>query len=524
MFRCSQKSEAVERHKVVSPSPRTQITSTTQSLIFQKTTLKPPAVPTLATRFTRRYGIHALRAFQDGPYDLDSDRDGSDDSTEDSDGESCDTESTANTSLSVATTFRCKKDDYKLPPRIVLLDLPTEILEHIAASLRDPIPALEAASRYIDDRYSEFSQARFELSAFSKVCKPLRRIVERILYRDVQVDFTGWKGRKHTKWPAGSLKLLLRTLNTRPELGHFIYAAALDFQLLSDSKELERGLERFLLFAPNLKTLFLAQCPLSLWDVPPLPKTVTFATTFASGMLPRILEQFPGLQNLYLRDCHVLGFTPLDLPPHKLQTVRLDSNHEHAVSHLRRTLALCADTVHRLDIRFIGGLLQPSPTFTPRMSGLRSPSVSNLRSLRLDNISVLSHPRSGYAQVIQSLSALEELHVSNHSCFSPHAFGVLPPTLRTLSSSDFYGYWEKPRLRDLAQNKEDPFVVAVAECVTMSKRRIAHVVLAIGREPNQCYDIKPLLVACALERIGFKFVDRKEAYLEVTFDQDETVY
>lgn len=342
--------------------------------------------------------------------------------------------------------------------------------------------------------------------------------MERILYRDVQVDFTGWKGRKHTKWPAGNLKLLLRTLEERPELGRYVHAAALDYPLSSKSGEVEKGLETFLGLTPNLKTLFLGQCPLALWDFP-LLKISTFATTYAQGILPSILEHIPKLENLHLRDCHVMNFSSSAIPPHRLRKVRLDSSHEHAVAHFLRALSLCADSVHHLDLRFLGGLLQPSPVFTPKAPALKVPSAaSNLRSLRLDNISIFTHTNSGYAQLLQSLPVLQVLHVTNHSCFSPGAFSILPPSLCTLTVSEYYGYWEP--MRDVvlpdSEPKNEAFLTALSMCITASWRKVSSVVGSAGKQ-NDPSDLVVISSACALEDEGiFKQVDEDIAFVRIT--------
>ncbi|KAJ7777932.1 hypothetical protein DFH07DRAFT_766154 [Mycena maculata] len=60
-------------------------------------------------------------------------------------------------------------------------------------------------------------------------CKSIRSIVEHLLYRDIHVDLIGWTlhvqsydTQKHPIWPAECLRLLLRTLEGRPGLGHFV--------------------------------------------------------------------------------------------------------------------------------------------------------------------------------------------------------------------------------------------------------------------------------------------------------------
>ena len=368
---------------------------------------------------------------------------------------------------------------------------------------------LDAAARFIDERYSNFSTTRFHLSAFSKVSSCIRRTVERVLYRDVQLDFTGWKGRKHPKWPAGSLRLLLFTLEERPELARYVHGASLDYQLSSDSCLLDLALEQFLAQVPNLKTLFLAQCPLALWDLP-FRNISTFATAFAPGILGSILEQFPKLQQVYLRDCHVMSFS-LDLPKHNLQTIRFDSSHDHAVAHFSRALSLCSDTVCHLEIRFIGGFLHPSPFFTPRMASLECSLGTNLRSLRLHNISVFSHLDSGYAQLLQNLPLLQDLHVSHHACFDSSAFSILPVSLRTLMVSDYHGYWE---VRDGDADK-NTFLLAMAKCISMSRRNMTNVIASDGGGACNIYDLSPLITVCEMERIAFLDVGEGEPFIRI---------
>ncbi|KAJ7282801.1 hypothetical protein C8J57DRAFT_51816 [Mycena rebaudengoi] len=397
-------------------------------------------------------------------------------------------------------------------PRIELLDLPVEIIEHIAVSLRDPkcIPLMDTAALYISEKYSDFSEARFSLSALSQVCSALRHGVERILYRNVQLDFTGWKGRKHPRWPAGSLRLLLRTLEARPELGRYIYTAALDYQLSTESEALEQGLEDFLAQTPNLQNLFLSQCPIALWDF--TTKYLTgFATTFAPGILPSLLEHLSALKDLHLRDCHVMALTGV-LPPHNMQRVRLDSSHDNASGHFARVLSICGNSVHDLDVRFIGGLLHSSPLFLGEE--FTRGGGAALQTLRLDNISVLSHVSSGYAQLLSQLPVLQHLHVSHHAPFAERAFAVLPTALRTLTISHYYGLWTyaEPAVA---------FMPALAACISTSSREIARVEASDGDGQNERFysvlDLQPVIARCKVERTPFAKVDGAQAFIVLFF-------
>ncbi|KAJ7121285.1 hypothetical protein C8R43DRAFT_76355 [Mycena crocata] len=387
-------------------------------------------------------------------------------------------------------------------PRVELLDLPLEIIEHIAVSLRDPksTSLMDTAAMYISEKSSDFSEARFSLSALSQVSSVLRCAVERILYRHVQLDFTGWKGRKHTGWPAGSLKLLLRTLDERPELQRYIYTAALDYQLSTESEALEKGLEDFLLRAPNLTHLFLSQCPVAFWDFPP-KHLIGFATAFAPGILPSLLEQLPALKDLHLRDCHVMALAGA-LPPHNLQRIRLDSSHETASAHFARVLTICGDSVHDLDVRFIGGLQLRAPLFFA--DALPHAGGGSICTLRLDNISVLSHLASGYAHLLRELPVLQHLHVSHHAAFAPNAFCMLPTSLLTLTASEYYGLWTPEPAKD------DGFVIALASCISMSTKEVARVEAA-GQ------DLQPVVHACKTERLSLEKFDGFRPFVTVFF-------
>ncbi|KAJ7058046.1 hypothetical protein C8F01DRAFT_1149292 [Mycena amicta] len=355
-------------------------------------------------------------------------------------------------------------------PRRKLLDLPPEIIEHIAVSLREPrcLRLVDMAALYISDRYSDFSDARFHLSALNKTCWQLRLATQRILYRNIQLDVTGWKGRKHTAWPAASLRLLLRTLDERPDLARYIHVAALDFPLSANSIEIEQALEKFLVVTPSLKFFCLAQCPLAFWDHK-IDRLKGFATSFAPGILPSVLEDLASLEELHLRDSHVMALSGT-LPRHKIQRVRMDSSHADASAYFARVLSIFGAILKDLDVRYIGGLQQPSPLFLHDGTAAAYPhrGGQNLRSLRLDNISVLTHVSSAYAHILRGLPVLETLHVTHHKPFAPSAFHMLPASLDTLTASHYYGLWASEKIKD-------GFLSAFATCVEMSPREILRV-------------------------------------------------
>ncbi|KAJ7091906.1 hypothetical protein B0H15DRAFT_834512 [Mycena belliarum] len=461
------------------------------------------ALHVLSTRIKSRIAFRRLHFAPKGNHNASH---ASDDESLD-EGRSSDSESSpeATSKPTVTPGYRRATSNlyYWNSPRIELLDLPLEIIEHIAMSLRDQRPPLDAAALYISEKYSDFSEARFSLSALSQVCSSVRHATERILYRNIQLDFTGWKGRKHTGWPAGSLRLLLRTLQQRPELGRYIYIAALDFQLSStDSEVSEKALEEFLLRAPNLTHLFLSQCPVALWDFS-ATRLAGFATTFAPGILPSLLEGLPALRDLHLRDCHVMALAGT-LPSHRLRHIRLDSSHENASAHFARVLTICGNSVEALDVRFIGGLQLPAPLFfgesQPRKGG------DAIRTLRLDNLSVLSHLSSGYAHLLHDLPMLQHLHVSHHASFASGAFSVLPASLLSLTVSAYYGLWTP-------EPAKKGFMASLARCISISTLEIAGVEAA----SEDAEEMEPVVAACKTEKILFKEVKGSRPFVTVFF-------
>jgi hypothetical protein len=265
----------------------------------------------------------------------------------------------------------------------------------------------------------------------------------------------------------------------------------LDYQLSTESEELEMGLEEFLKRTPNLTHLFLSQCPVALWDFP-AKHLKGFATTFAPGILLSLLDRLPALRDLHLRDCHVMALAG-ELPSHNLQRIRLDSSHEYASAHFARVLTICGDSVHELDVRFIGGLQLPAPCFLTESPFARAGGDA-VRTLRLDNISVLSHLSSGYAHLLRELPALEHLHLSHHAVFASGAFGMLPASLRSLTASAYYGLWTP-------EPAKKGFLGALASCISMSSKEIARVEGSSGKKLDERLDLLPVVEACKTEQI-----------------------
>ncbi|KAJ7497754.1 hypothetical protein FB451DRAFT_1212636 [Mycena latifolia] len=192
------------------------------------------------------------------------------------------------------------------------------------------------------------------------------------------------------------------------------------------------------------------------------------------------------------------------LPPHQLRRIRLDSSHENASAHFARVLTICGDSVHDLDVRFIGGLQLRAPFFF-RDAQTRK-GGNSIRTLRLDNSSVLSHLSSGYAGLLRDLPVLENLHISHHAPFESSAFSVLPPCLLSLTASAYYGLWTPA-------SAKNGFMAAFASCISMSTREIARVEAA----SESAEDLEPVITACKTERISFTKIEGCRPFVTVFF-------
>lgn len=326
--------------------------------------------------------------------------------------------------------------------------MPVEVIEHIAEALCVPIyPSDEENYVYLGDFCTDFSGTRYDLSALSQVSSSVRSPVERVLYRTIQLDLLGWDGvsvpLKAQHFTGGSLRLLLNTLDKRPELGRLIRTVAIgwfDSSLTAGEVGLaEQGLQKFLRYSPRVAKLMIATMPpCQVVEHFSCSNLTSFATRLTSSktreQLQAILRQFPCLKQL-----HVLGFSsPRDasiMHPHRLEWLGLDGPHQNIAATLLQALKLCSGTVKYLTLRMAdkktGNYNQPP------LAPLTLPEGLALRSLHMDRMNILYHSKCVAAQILQSVP-LHHLHLSGIVPLTPEGWAKLPRTLRSLTISGFY--------------------------------------------------------------------------------------
>jgi len=328
-----------------------------------------------------------------------------------------------------------------LPYELSLESLPLEIIEEIAEQLSfGTTPYCNPVDMYFEDGFTDVSTTRFDLSSFSKVCFAVREPVERILYRNVQLDFSGWTGFEQSQSPsmAGSLRLFLRTLDERPQLGWFVRSATLDCVFRSMMQNLvEEGLVHFMKHCSNLQRLLIARLP----DDAVLEKfggcsLVTLGTSYWQRPIATLLTIFPKLQNLCLNYPAPQHFSQ-KIPYHNLTTLILIVDGDDPTLCFAQVLELCGTTVRDLTLT-----LPDKLSHSDKLSSLSSDAGANLQTICLRDFNIFSSPRSGVTRLLSRLPALRHLDMGHFAVPSNSAINFNFAT-RHLQSIRLWLYFSK---------------------------------------------------------------------------------
>jgi hypothetical protein len=401
------------------------------------------------------------------------------------------------------------------------LTVPDEIIEQIAIDLQYDIDPeeWERAEDYMIDNVTWFGHTRFDLSSFSKVCSSVRRPVERMLYRDIHLNFAGWNGSRDAFFPecrGGSLRLLLRTLESRIDLRGCVRSVQMDWygdQMYSlgpeDFAPVADALRQFFSRCPSVQRLLMMTFPSRL-EFPTLSHIVTVATSGPPDIFYTVVKKFPGLRDLYLTSIRMNTPPPASVCHHRLKRLHLQGIQVGTallglIPFAFWALEMCAHITEELRITCSAAdvgynRIDPLP-LTPLT--LSPSAATNLRSLRLDghSLNFLAHPDSSLADAIRRLPSLHHLYMSKCLAFHTAAFSALPPSLRSLSLSE-YGQWSDDR------STGHVFVVALGECLVQATRMIEMVAthnLTRERDESQVLgDFSPLQRVCDDRNIPFR--------------------
>ncbi|KAJ7481723.1 hypothetical protein FB451DRAFT_1236951 [Mycena latifolia] len=387
-----------------------------------------------------------------------------------------------------------------------LVQLPEEVVEYIAECMRYPIhPRLEATEAFLNEGRTRFSIARFSLSAFSQVCRYIRLTVERLLYRDIHVDIIGWTchiqsydTQKHPTYPAGCLRLLLRTFEARPELRRFVRSVDLRWCEHQLSLQTLQEQLQFLGLCPGLQSLSVSTLPESLLEqLESLNLQITsFAALSPAANLSRIIRMFPSLKNLHL---HIHG-DPFSfaIPDHSISSLHLKLVGGRDVQDRLLELAF---KVPRHDVRdfYLEG--KNTRNTCPRPTTSMRACVQHLRLKNIDPFQAVRINGVDYSPLAE-MTALRHLHVMRPFLLPAHAFSFLPPNLRSLTFSD-YALDSKMSSAD----SKSCFIHSIVECLKANPQtfKLAGIKTygAMPDDPWELGELTPLRLLCRKQNVPF---------------------
>jgi hypothetical protein len=164
------------------------------------------------------------------------------------------------------------------------------------------------------------------------------------LYRNIHLDLAGWAfASKNLTWSPGSLPLLLRTLQERPELGQFVRCIALDWCCDFVETEHEQGVADFLQLCSGLQALFTQDMlpEKILTKISHIPIR-TFASSYSDGRIPRIFGSLSALQTLILLKFRGDSTSAGEQSCRTLKNLKLQGSEQPATLFVTHALELCS--------------------------------------------------------------------------------------------------------------------------------------------------------------------------------------
>jgi hypothetical protein len=426
-----------------------------------------------------------------------------------------------------------------IPLATTLTDLPIELIGEIAVNVRYPTSdgIWEDAEAFLLDYYTSFTSRRKDISALSQTCSFVRKPVERILYQDVHLDFSGWHklcaredsndsgdpendsddmwcGSSPKDWP-GSLPLLLRTLDQRPDLRIYVRSALLGWfgEHISSISPMDLSRKH------GAMIQLFERCPrlqrLAIPDLPPIEviaklsaaQITTLACRYHPFRVPAMVEKLPLLRNLHCVDSERWNHPsspPSTVPRHNLTILELHGEGNDEMAFFIQALELCTVSVQELRITYrkdkatIGIAV---PCLNPNVGK----SIVTLRIKGLcasKGLCILNRTGSEIGQIFHNLPALQHLHLTHHLPLTPESFTPLPRGLRslTLSNCGIAGWGDR--------YTRDDYIRALVYCLQSPAGRSRNIIkiIAVGVEDansNILGDLQPLRQFCDTQKISF---------------------
>ncbi|EJT96634.1 hypothetical protein DACRYDRAFT_112583 [Dacryopinax primogenitus] len=325
-----------------------------------------------------------------------------------------------------------------------ILSLPSELLRQVALEVRwQNIPVSFDPSR--DDFTLSASKTRFNVNRFSlcsllQTCRYISRCCDRVLYDAVEACMKNPAWGKH-EMCGGSLPLLLRTLEHRPDLASVVRAVA--FNLDGAANEWEesssgrKAARRLLELCRNVHSIYCDTLPPGFLLEADVQGLRAAATTFRPELFgPCGTAYFSLLENLVIEDVYFTGassFSRLALP--KLKHLSLLRCLQQGATLLPSALSVPAEELEEL---FIHKLDDTSGHYLAfhhaQLYG------SRLRSLTLCGWGLMHSINEAHAELWNLLPALSLLVISRDHVLKLVGVWVHMPSLQTLILADLdYG-------------------------------------------------------------------------------------
>lgn len=369
--------------------------------------------------------------------------------------------------------------------------------------------------------------------------------MERILYQDIHLDFhrwdilpapagedssdssdssdpecdSDWADAWRTSIYPGSLPLLLRTLDQRPDLGIYVRSVLVDWL----GEDISASSPRELSMKYGAMIQLFERCPrLQRLVIPTLPpdeviakfscaQMTTLACGYDSSKVPAMVRKCPSLRSLQCVDCKKWNHSPCLLwqgpfPRHNLAALELHGEGNDAAGFVMQALQLCTASVQELTISYSNGW----GTIGPEIPRLDPDIGQNLITLRIKGVCastskgfcILKDSPRKFGQILRNLPALKHLHLTRHAPLTPESFTLLPRGLRslTLSCYGLTAYGDR--------YTRNEYIHALASCLRSPAGRARNVtkIIALGVEEFNSRilgDLQPLRQLCDVEGISF---------------------
>lgn len=378
----------------------------------------------------------------------------------------------------------------------LLKDFPTELIYEVGECMLPPPFTQDIRDALLSgsdiglvlQHYSLFLTSLASLSSLSLVNRSIRACTEPLLYKRLIISLSEYAScapfrqtKTDTAFPMiPKVRLLLRTLGSRPDLAEKVEAVLVDSEYLVFQARAMANLNKFLSICPRVQMLVLKTDYLDNLDPRSVPNLKVLATSnCASEAIDEICSRFPLLTTFEIY-CYLITFpptrpAPTTLPPLKAVCVSLDPVVFQNISEdmflwvMQRFGNRAEDLYFRYSASRMVTIPTPLPLFNFAPGQIYGAAVRNLE-LRYSRFT-LNNPHTH--DILRHLPQLEHLHISFCQSFNEaDILERLPFSLRYLTFT-LFGQKTAPFMHNFAMKiktcsnvDEDGFVQSLIGCLS----------------------------------------------------------